>query len=120
MTESSDPKIDRSAREVVATDEATYQLTLFVSGASEPSARAIVDARRLCEMGGPGRYQLVVVDVHDEPDAAVASDILATPTLIKHRPLPVRRVVGDLSDFGKVSAALGLSVGNAGSIRSSG
>jgi circadian clock protein KaiB len=115
MTEAPDTKLDRSAPETVVPDQASYQLTLFVSGASDLSARAIVDARRLCEVGGHGRYQLVVVDVHDDPDTALACGVLATPTLIKHSPLPLRRLIGDLSDFDKVFAALELPAGGTSS-----
>jgi circadian clock protein KaiB len=72
-------------------------LTLFVSGASDLAARAVANAKVLCEAHLKGRYELAVVDVHDDPTAALRSDVLATPTLVKTQPLPVRRVVGDLS-----------------------
>jgi circadian clock protein KaiB len=86
------------------------ELTLFVSGASELSARAIANARALCDTQMDGRYRLCVVDVHEGDRAALlsASAVLATPTLVKNWPLPVRRFVGDLSDMDKVLVALGL------------
>jgi len=86
----------------------SYELTLFVSGASELSARAIANARTLCDGHLDGRYQLNVVDVHEDPAAAVDSDVVAAPTLVKHRPLPVRKLVGDLSDTHRVLLALDL------------
>jgi circadian clock protein KaiB len=89
-----------------ARDEERRELTLFVSGASDLSARAIADARRLCDAHLDGRYQLSVVDMHQDPAAVVASHVVAAPTLVKHRPLPVRRLVGDLSRADKVLVAL--------------
>lgn len=84
-----------------------YELTLFVNGASERSARAIADVTGVCELRLDGRYRLAVVDVHLDP-GAIDIGVLATPTLIKHRPLPLRRLVGDLSQTARVLATLDL------------
>jgi circadian clock protein KaiB len=89
---------------------ARYELTLFVSGASDLSSRAVANARQLCDVHLEGRYDLSVVDVHENPAAARNSQVLAAPTLIKSLPLPVRTLVGDLSDTPKVLAALELPV----------
>jgi circadian clock protein KaiB len=90
---------------------AHYDLTLFVSGASDLSARAIANARELCEAHFAGRYELDVVDVHvDRP--AVDGRLLATPTLVRNQPLPVCQIVGDLSDSDKVLSALEAPVFN--------
>ena len=75
----------------------TYEFTLYVSGASDLSARAIADARQLCEVHLFGRYHLSVVDVYEDPAAVRASGVLATPTLVKNRPLPVGELVGELT-----------------------
>lgn len=88
--------------------ESAYDLTLFVSGASDLAARAVTNARRLCETHLTGRYRLTVVDVYEDVAALLASDVLATPTLVKNRPLPVRRIVGDLSHLDRVLLALDL------------
>jgi len=88
----------------------SYELTLYISGASELSGRAIADARQLCDVHLAGRYHLSIVDVHEDPAAALGSGVIAAPTLVKNRPLPVRKVVGDLSLPGKVLVALGLAV----------
>ncbi len=85
-------------------------LTLFVSGASDLSARAIALARDLCDVSLGGRYRLAVVDVHDDVAAVVSNHVVAAPTLIKHLPLPVRRYVGDLADTDRVLLALELGV----------
>ncbi|MEY2475742.1 MAG: circadian clock protein KaiB [Actinomycetota bacterium] len=97
--------------ELVATpDEARYELTLFVNGASDLSARAIANARQLCETSLAGRYDLHVIDVNDDPAAVLAHRLIAAPTLVKSRPLPERKIVGDLSQMDKVLQALGLPV----------
>jgi circadian clock protein KaiB len=86
--------------------EARYELTLFVSGASTSSARAISNARALCETHLEGRYDLTIVDVNQSPELARGSRVLATPTLVKGRPSPERMLVGDLSDQERVLLAL--------------
>ncbi|MGZ5372303.1 MAG: circadian clock KaiB family protein [Aeromicrobium sp.] len=108
MTAPHDATLRRFEDELAALDETRYELTLFVSGASDLAARAIANARRLCDVHLRGRCDLSVVDVHDDPTAAVTSRLLATPTLVKNLPLPVRRVVGDLSHTDKVLRALDL------------
>jgi circadian clock protein KaiB len=86
------------------------ELTLFVSGASDLSARAIANARTLFDLHLGRRYHLAVVDVHQDLGAVIGSGVIAAPTLVKNRPLPVRKVVGDLSDTRRVLLALGLPV----------
>jgi circadian clock protein KaiB len=92
----------------VTTDEVQYELTLFVSGASALAARAIANARRLCELHCKGNYRLSVVDIHEDPSSLMTNNVLATPTLVKTLPAPARRVVGDLSHRDKVVEALDL------------
>jgi circadian clock protein KaiB len=86
-----------------------FELTLFVNGASELSALAIVNAKHVCDRYLAGRYQLRVVDVHDDLSVAVARQVFATPTLIKTDPRPERRIVGDLSQPETVCRALDLT-----------
>jgi circadian clock protein KaiB len=75
---------------------------LFVTGASSRSATAIANLRRICDQELEGQYDLEIIDVQEFPDLAEDEKILATPTLIKSLPLPLRRVIGDLSDTEKV------------------
>ena len=84
----------------------SYELTLFVSGASDLSVRAITDARHLCEVALQGRWSLRVVDVRDDPAAALGDEVLVAPTLVRRLPLPVRRLAGDLSDVDRTLRAL--------------
>ncbi len=86
--------------------DSSYALTLFVTGASELSRRAIANMRALCEQHLAGRYTLEVVDVLRDPSMMSAYDVVAAPTLIKERPLPKRMLVGDLSDTARVLRAL--------------
>ncbi len=85
---------------------ARYELTLFVSGASASSGRAISNARALCEAHLEGRYDLTIVDVNQTPELALGRGVLATPTLLKGEPAPSRMLVGDLSDEQRVLLAL--------------
>jgi circadian clock protein KaiB len=89
-------------------DAPPYDLTLFVSGASALSAEAIAHARKLCDNHLNGRNHLAVIDIHEDPTAAAGSEVMAVPTLVRNQPLPVRRLVGDLSDTAKVLLALEL------------
>ena len=91
-----------------------YVLTLFVTGASELSVRAIRDVRRLCEEHLVGRYSLEVVDVHRDPALMTSYDVVAAPALIRVAPLPKRMLVGDLSDTSRVLAALDIGTGDIG------
>jgi len=91
-------------------DVSRWELTLYVSGASDLSGRAISDVTRHCETHLPGRYVLSVVDLHEDPEAVLRNNVLVAPTLIRDMPLPSRRVVGDLSQAERVRAALDLPV----------
>ncbi|MEY2590586.1 MAG: circadian clock protein KaiB [Acidimicrobiaceae bacterium] len=92
----------------MAAPEERFELTLFVSGATDLSARAIAAARALCDLHVGGRYELSVVDVHDDPSVAVSNGVFATPTLVRNLPLPARRVVGDLEPLDRARQALHL------------
>ena len=85
-----------------------YKLRLFVTGSTPRSARAIANMRRICEENLSGRYDLEVVDVYENPDATRELQIVATPTLVKILPEPLRRIIGDLSNKEKVLAGLNL------------
>lgn len=94
-----------------------YILTLYVTGTSPRTRVAIDNLNRICAQELDGRYDLEIVDVLENPQRAEDDRILATPTLIKQLPPPLRRVIGDLSDKDKV--LLGLEVRSAPSNSSS-
>jgi circadian clock protein KaiB len=81
---------------------------LFVTGMTERSSRAIANARSICEKHLRDRYDLHIVDLYREPERARTDEIVAAPTLVRMRPLPLRRLVGDLSDTSRVLRSLGL------------
>lgn len=82
-------------------------LRLFVTGATPVCSRAVASIRAYCDRFLKGRYSLEVVDVYQQPELADEQRILATPTLVRMSPLPFRRLVGNLSDPERLSAALG-------------
>ena len=85
-----------------------FVLRLYVAGLTIRSESAIAAIKDVCEKYLAGRYDLRVVDVSREPELARQEQILAAPTLVKSEPLPVRRLVGDLSDRPKVLSSLGI------------
>jgi circadian clock protein KaiB len=93
-----------------APETADYVLSLFVSGASTSSARAIRHVQAICEEYLQGRHRLTVINVHTEPALARAHRVQATPTLLRERPLPQSRMVGDFSDHPLVLRTLGIPV----------
>lgn len=88
--------------------DSQYILKLYITGRSPRAERAIANLRRLCREELEGCYELEIIDVLEHPQLAEDERILATPTLIKQLPPPLRRVIGDLSDRDKV--LLGLDV----------
>jgi circadian clock protein KaiB len=89
--------------------EPRWALTLYVNGASPRSAEAIVAVRRLCDEELTGRVDLTVVNAAEHPALVKSDNILALPTLVKHTPGPLRRLVGNLTDLVRVRAALDLA-----------
>jgi circadian clock protein KaiB len=81
-------------------------LKLYVTGQTPKTERAIANLRRICEEDLGGQYEMAVIDVLERPQLAEEEKILATPTLIKVLPPPLRRVIGDLSDTEKVLLGL--------------
>ncbi len=84
-------------------------LRLFVTGTTSRSRRAIAAIRTICEEELAGRCDLKVIDVYQDPEATRDLQIVATPTLVKVAPAPLRRIVGDLSDRGRVLAGLNIA-----------
>ena len=86
----------------------TYILKLYVAGNTTNSMRALKTLRNILETEFRGVYALKVIDVLKQPQLAEEDKILATPTLAKILPPPVRRIIGDLSDRAKVLIGLDL------------
>ena len=86
-----------------------YSFRVYVTGETTRSVQAVANVRRLCEAQLAGRYEIEVVDVVANPGVAEEERILATPTVVRHAPLPRRRVIGDLSDAELAGIALGIT-----------
>ena len=79
-------------------DSEAYVLRLYVTGVTPRSTLAIANVRKICEEHLAGRYELEVIDLYQQPKLAKGEQIIAAPTLIKTLPLPLRRLIGDMSD----------------------
>lgn len=85
-----------------------YSLRLFISGTSVRSNQAVAAIRSLCEEHLPGKFDLEVVDIYQQPLKAMDAQIIAAPTLVKITPKPLKRFIGNLSDRKKVMSGLDL------------
>jgi len=86
----------------------TIKLTLYITGHTSKSNRAIENLRNLCKDEMKGKIDIKIVDVLEHPQLAEDEKILATPTLVKSLPTPIRRIIGDLSQTEKVLLGLDL------------
>ena len=93
---------------LLSLDEKHYILRLYVAGTSPQSVRAIANVKKICEEHLQGRYELQVIDLYQQPQLAQGEQILAAPTLIKKLPLPLRRIIGDMSSAERVLVGLDL------------
>ena len=87
---------------------APLQLTLFISGASPSSARALRRLREMCDRNFASGYDLKIINIYQHPEEVCSRGVLAVPTLIKELPLPVRVLIGDFTDEPRVLAVLGM------------
>jgi circadian clock protein KaiB len=90
-------------------DDEHYLLRLYVTGTTVRSRRAIENMRNFCESHLNGRYDLEVIDIYQQPEAAILQQVIAVPTLIKLLPGPLRRIIGDLSETEKILYSLDLT-----------
>lgn len=85
---------------------AKYILRLYITGSSARSLKAVHNLKKLCEEHLPDDYELEVIDIYENPNAAREEQIIAAPTLVKKLPEPLRRFVGDLSNTQKILVGL--------------
>lgn len=88
----------------------TYVLRLFIAGTSPNSVRAVTNLKNVCEEHLPGRYELEIIDVHQQMDKAEGEQLIALPMLLKKYPGTERRLIGDMSDTKKVLKGLGIKI----------
>ncbi|HEY3421146.1 MAG TPA: circadian clock KaiB family protein [Methanomassiliicoccales archaeon] len=99
-------------------DGIDYVLRLYITGSTPRSREAIKNIKKICEEELKGRYDLEVIDVYQQPELAKEGQILAAPTLIRKLPLPLRKLVGDMSDREKV--IIGLEIASKKGVRKEG
>jgi circadian clock protein KaiB len=89
-----------------------YVLRLFISGMTPRSLQAIDNLKNICDQKLKGCYSLEIIDISQQPESVKKEDIIATPTLIKELPRPIRRIIGDLSSTERILVALNISPKN--------
>jgi circadian clock protein KaiB len=100
---SAPPDVTSAPREMAS---AHYVLKLYVAGQSPKSVNAIANIKKICEENLQGRYELDVIDLYQQPQLAQDEQIIAIPALIRKLPLPLRRIIGDLSNTERVLVGL--------------
>jgi circadian clock protein KaiB len=105
MSQPHTPGQTNQARAGGSGDE-SWDLRLYVTGQSPNSIRAIDNLRRTCEEHVPGRYRIQVIDLLENPRLAADDQILAVPTVVRKLPVPIRKIVGDLSDTDRLLVGL--------------
>ena len=92
----------------LASQRATFEFRLYTTGATPRSTRAVRNIVCFCKKYLAGRYRLKVIDLYERPEEASIAQVVAAPTLVKLRPEPVRRIIGDMSDEDSIRRTLGL------------
>jgi circadian clock protein KaiB len=87
-----------------------FLLRLYVTGQTPRSVKSIENIKKFCEKYLKDHYEMEVIDIYQQPALASENQIIAAPTLIKRLPLPLRRLVGDLSNQERVSVGLDLKI----------
>ncbi len=90
------------------TGEEEFVLRLYVTGMTAKSKLAIQSLKKICKDHLKGRYDLEVIDIYRQPALAKGDQIIATPTLIKKLPVPIRKFIGDMTDREKLLLGLDL------------
>jgi circadian clock protein KaiB len=90
-----------------------FVLRLYVTGMTPRSTRAIRAVRSICDEFLSGRYALEIIDVYQQPSLIRDEQIVATPTLVRHGPTPMRRLIGDMTDRARLLRGLGIVEANA-------
>jgi circadian clock protein KaiB len=88
------------------------KLVLYVAGQTPKSLAAITNLERICSEHLDGKFVIEVVDLKKEPHLAREHSIVAIPTLVRQLPVPIRKIIGDLSDTHKVLVSLNVGEGN--------
>jgi circadian clock protein KaiB len=90
-------------------DPERWRLRLYVAGQTPKSLQAFANLKTICEEHLAGRYEIEVVDLLEQPQLARGDEIIAVPTLVRHLPEPITKIIGDLSDTERVLVGLQLT-----------
>jgi len=102
------PSAEAFERAIAESPDAHFVLRLYVSGMTARSRQAIDNIRNLCKEHLAGRYDLEIIDIYQQPGLAKDAQIIAAPTLVKKLPLPLRKIIGDMGDPGRIMVVLGI------------
>ncbi|HEY0053722.1 MAG TPA: circadian clock KaiB family protein [Pedobacter sp.] len=89
-------------------EEQTWELRLYIAGKTPKSVTALINLKRYCEEHLKGKYQIEVIDLLLHPQLAEGDQIFAVPTLVRKVPVPIRKIIGDLSNEEKVLVGLNI------------
>ncbi len=92
-----------------APKNAMWRLRLYVAGQTPKSLRAFANLKALCEERLAGKYSIEIIDLLEKPQLAAGDQIVAIPTLVRRLPVPVRKIIGDLSNTERVLVGLDLN-----------
>lgn len=96
----------RAGEAAASSDGEVLELRLYIAGQTRKSIAALTNLRRICEEHLAGRYRIEVIDLMEHPQRAQHDQIVAIPTLVRHLPEPIRRIIGDLSNSERVLVGL--------------
>jgi len=105
-TPAASPKSHKS--KLTGPTSGAWELRLYVAGPTPKSVAAFRNIEKLCQEYLAGQYHIEVIDLTQNPHLAQSDQILAVPTLVKKSPVPIRKIIGTLSDRERVLGALGL------------
>lgn len=101
-------QVAKAAKRPLKRKQKVWELRLYVAGQTEKSILALQNLKKICESHLKGEYWIEVIDLLKQPQLAKGDQIVATPTLVKKLPTPVKRIIGDLSDTERVLVGLNL------------
>ena len=108
MTKKVQDQVEIFEEAIKDSKEKKYVLRLYVAGATPKSTQSIMNIKKICEEHLKGRYELEVIDIYQQPVLAKGEQIIATPTLVKKLPLPLRRFIGNMADVERILVGLDL------------
>ena len=91
-----------------AAEPERWRLRLYIAGQTPKALRAFANLQTICEEHLAGRYEIEVIDLLEHPGLARGDEIIAVPTLVRHLPEPITKIIGDLSDTERTLVGLQL------------